>query len=78
MSTEESKIALGQEGVGEGPTKFRTAANRFEVRCGACGDEYYADEGLFAAVNRAEADGLDNPFLCDDCREEYDEIAAEG
>jgi hypothetical protein len=30
-------------GLVEGPTKYKTSVNRFEVPCGICGGIYYVD-----------------------------------
>ena len=67
-----------RQGHAEGPTSYETPANRFEVRCGMCGDLYYVNEAVLAAIDTAVAAGLDNPFMCDDCQEESDELAYDG
>jgi hypothetical protein len=61
-----------------GPTTFRTAENQHELRCGMCGEIYFVDSVTLDSVNTAVAQGLDNPFRCEDCEEEYDEAAYEG
>jgi hypothetical protein len=76
-------MEVGQEvgerpGFDEGPTSYETPVNRFGVRCGMCGDLYYVNEATLAGIDTAVAAGLDNPFMCDDCREETDELAYEG
>src|ERR1043165_1847043 len=61
-----------------GLTPYKTGSNRFELRCGMCGKIYYADEQTFDRINTATRAGLDNPFMCDACEEEHDELAYEG
>jgi hypothetical protein len=65
-------------GLQEGETSYRTPANTVEVRCGMCGGLFYVDEATATAVDFASRAGLDNPFMCADCRDEYDEFAYEG
>ena len=67
-----------QTGLQEGPTSHKTSANGFGVRCGMCGGLFYVDEATAEAVRVATEAGLDNPFMCADCRDEYDELAYEG
>ena len=61
-----------------GPTTFKTEENRHELRCGMCGEIYFVDSETFDGVSVAVEAGLDNPFRCEDCEEEYDELAYEG
>lgn len=65
-------------GLQEGPTSHETPANRSEVRCGMCGGLFYVDEATARSIAVAVETGLDNPFMCKDCRDEYDELAYEG
>ena len=43
-----------------------------------CGDVYFVNSETLEGVNTAVRAGLDNPFRCVDCEEEYDELAYEG
>ena len=61
-----------------GPTTFKTAENQQELRCGVCGDLSFVDEETFRRVTRAIEEGLDNPFMCGDCEDEYDDLAHGG
>ena len=61
-----------------GPTTFKTAEHQHELRCGMCGEIYFVDSETLDSVNTAVQAGLDNPFLCEDCEEAYDEVAFEG
>jgi hypothetical protein len=61
-----------------GPTVFKTARNQHEVRCGMCGKFIYVEEQTFSFVSEAIKSGLDDPFRCELCKEEYDDLAYEG
>ena len=55
-----------------------TDEKQHEVRCGMCARELYVDEGDYAFYSEALMSGLDNPFRCEVCSEEYDDLAYEG
>ena len=55
-----------------------TDENQHEVRCGMCARELYVDEDAYQFYTEALVSGLDNPFRCEVCREEYDDLAYEG
>lgn len=65
-------------GLQEGPTSYKTHADSVEVRCGMCGEVFYVDEATARSIAVAVETGLDNPFMCKDCQDEYDELAYEG
>jgi hypothetical protein len=67
-----------ERGVEEGATSYKTFVNSCPARCGMCGSEYFVNESVHAAIITSAEEGLDNPFMCDDCRGEYDELAYEG
>jgi hypothetical protein len=67
-----------QPGAVAGPTGYRTGINQFELRCGMCGNLYFVDQPTAERVKTAIEQGLDDPFRCEDCEEEYDEMAYEG
>jgi hypothetical protein len=58
-----------------GPTSFMTDRNEHEVRCGLCARAAYVDEESFRLVSEAIDSGLENPFRCEICAEEYDDLA---
>ena len=77
MTTLESAI------VQDRPTLIRAQAvmtddNQHEVRCGMCARELYVDEDAHQFYSDALISGLDNPFRCEVCSEEYDDLAYEG
>ena len=62
----------------KGPTVFKTERNQHEVHCGMCGRPIYIEEETFSFVSDAIKAGLDDPFRCEVCKEEYDDLAYEG
>lgn len=59
-------------------TSTMTDENQYEVRCGMCARELYVDEESHRLYSEALVSGLDNPFRCEVCSEEYDDLAYEG
>lgn len=59
-------------------TSIMTDENQYEVRCGMCARELYVDEESHRLYSEALISGLDNPFRCEVCSEEYDDLAYEG
>ena len=55
-----------------------TDDNQHEVRCGMCARELYVDDEGYRLYSEAINSGLDNPFRCEVCNEEYDDLAYEG
>ena len=55
-----------------------TDENQHEVRCGMCARELYVDEDAYRFYSDALISGLDNPFRCEICSEEYDDLAYAG
>jgi hypothetical protein len=55
-----------------------TDDNQHEVRCGMCAKELYVDDEGYRLYCYAINSGLDNPFRCEVCNEEYDDLAYEG
>ena len=59
-------------------TSTMTDDRQHEVRCGMCARELYVDEDAYEFYTEALVSGLDNPFRCEVCSEEYDDLAYEG
>ncbi|HYV12887.1 MAG TPA: hypothetical protein VE980_18435 [Pyrinomonadaceae bacterium] len=59
-------------------TSIMTDDKQHEVRCGMCARELYVDEDKYRYYAEALLSGLDNPFRCETCSEEYDDLAYEG
>ena len=55
-----------------------TDEKQHEVRCGMCARELYVDEDDYSFYSEGLLAGLDNPFRCEVCSEEYDDLAYEG
>jgi len=64
-----------QPNLVEGPTRYRKGPNQSELICGICGSTYYVDEVTFHQAMAAMDEGADNPFCCDDCEAEYEEVS---
>ena len=59
-------------------TSVVTDEKQHEVRCGMCARELYVNEDDYRFYSEALLSGLDNPFRCEVCSEEYDDLAYEG
>ena len=59
-------------------TSTMTDDKQHEVRCGMCARELYVGEDNYRFYSEAIISGLDNPFRCEVCSEEYDDLAYEG
>jgi hypothetical protein len=57
---------------------FEIEEEEREVRCGMCFREVTVNEDTYRFVSEAMESGLDNPFRCKVCAEEYDDLAYEG
>jgi len=77
MSTVRSHIDQDQLSV-VAARSIMTDDNQHEVRCGMCARELYVDDEGYALYMEAINSGLDNPFRCEVCNEEYDDLAYEG
>jgi hypothetical protein len=74
MTTLRSYIDPDQQ-FATGPTSFMTERNEIEVRCGICARPMYVNEDTYRFGNDEIKSGLDNPFRCEICEEEYDDLA---
>lgn len=77
MSTLHSSIDQNQQWHA-GVSATMTDTNQHEVRCGMCARELYVDEQNYERYVEALNSGLDNPYRCEVCNEEYDDLAYEG
>ena len=55
-------------------TRNPTDRNKFDVYCDMCGEVFFVNEMTFEKISDALREGFENPFICDDCREEQEEI----
>jgi len=74
MTTLRSYIDPDQQ-TATGPTSFMTERNEIEVRCGICARPVYVDEETYRFGSDEIKSGLDNPFRCENCEDEYDDPA---
>jgi hypothetical protein len=77
MSTVQSYIEQNQQRQVTAPS-IMTDDKQHEVRCGMCARELYVDDEGYRLYMEAITSGLDNPFRCEICSEEYDDLAYEG
>jgi hypothetical protein len=77
MTTLRSNMEPDQQRTTD-PAAFIAERNEHEVRCGMCSRAVYVDEETFCFATEAMESGLDNPFRCEVCKEEYDDLAYEG
>jgi hypothetical protein len=78
MSNLRAALNPEEQGVFIGPTPYRTGVNKVELSCGMCGDLYFVEQSTADRVRKAIRQGLDNPFRCTVCEEEYDEMVYDG
>lgn len=62
----------------EAPTRYKIGANQSELTCGVCGGTYYVDDATLERAIVAMEEGLDNPFCCDECETDYEELSHQG
>ena len=58
-----------------GITAYKTRLNSHAAPCGVCNEIFYFDDSAFESLECAIREGGDNPFMCDDCRLYYEEMA---
>ena len=59
----------------EGPTRYKVGPNQSELVCRLCNGIYYVDDVAFRQAMSAREEGIDNPFCCDECEAEYEEMS---
>lgn len=64
-----------QPNVIEGPTLLRKGPNQSALACAYCNRTFYVDDVIFHQAITALAEGLDNPFCCDECEADAEELA---
>ena len=74
MTTLRSYIDPEQQSATTGSTFFKTERNQQEVRCELCGRPEYVDEETFLFLNEAILASQDNPFRCQNCEQEDDNM----
>jgi hypothetical protein len=73
--TEEVDTALAENYISV--TYYPNSRNKYEINCGVCNKTLYTDKETSERINRSIGQGLETPFLCNDCEQEYDELAYE-
>ena len=77
MSTVRSYLDQNQQ-PSSNASAIMTDEHQHEVRCGMCAKELFVDDEGYRLYMEAINSGLDNPFRCEVCNEEYDDLAYEG
>jgi len=77
MNISRTNVELDRQTHSE-PTWLMTERNKYEAHCGVCAKPVYVDEETFCFTREAIESGLDNPFRCEHCAEEYDDLVFEG
>lgn len=57
------------------PTNYLTNDNKNELYCSICGDNLFVNDLIFDDVNKIIEETLENPFLCESCLDEYEELS---
>jgi hypothetical protein len=57
------------------PTAYKTGKNKNELFCSMCGGKVFVDNHIFRDVSRAIKKTTENPFLCEECLTDYEEMA---
>jgi hypothetical protein len=62
--------------IGDRPTYSRIRNGNFQhnLNCSICNQSLYVDKEHYEKVVRSIKEGLDNPFLCEECQEEHTEL----
>lgn len=74
MTNLRSHLDPDQPGTVQGPTPFKTEGNEFQVNCGMCGAIVFVNEDMYRFAKEGIDAGLENPFKCDACEEEEDQL----
>ena len=64
-----------QTNVIDGPTRLRKGRNQRQLVCAFCNGTFYVDEVMFDRAMSAMQQGGDNPFCCDECEAENEELS---
>ena len=54
---------------------YMNGRNKYEINCGTCNKTLYTDKETSERNLRSIVQGLDNPFLCNDCEWEFEDLA---
>lgn len=78
MTNVGTQIDAEQPAAFRGPTEIKAEKKRVEVLCAMCGHTISVDEDMYNFAKEGIESGLDNPFKCEACEEEYDLLSYEG
>ena len=58
-------------------SSFPTSENRYNLNCSSCHRSLYVNKEIYQRAVNAIEEGMDNPFICDDCQDEFAELEHE-
>ena len=56
-------------------SRHPTEGKQLDVYCDMCGEVFFVNELTFEKISAALREGFENPFVCNDCRDELGESA---
>ncbi len=57
------------------PTTEATKTNTHPVYCGICGGKFFVGDSAFRHFNNVVEMSLENPFVCETCESDYDDLS---
>lgn len=57
------------------PTHYQVGENKNKLYCSLCGESYFVDHLIFEDVRKIIEETRENPFICQDCLDEYEDLA---
>lgn len=64
-----------QRNVVAGSTTHKQGPSQWQLTCSYCGGMYYVDNLTFSQAISAMEAGFENPFCCDDCQADLEDVA---
>jgi hypothetical protein len=58
----------------QAPNTFPTEQKGHQVQCSLCNAPFIVDEETYRFATEGLEAGMDNPFKCSDCEQEYGEL----
>lgn len=56
-------------------SSFWTEQNQHEMKCSICFEDFFVDNITYENISHVIDEGMENPFVCDECSLAYDEEA---
>jgi hypothetical protein len=55
-------------------SRVSSGDKRFALNCSLCSEKYYTDQATFDRLINSIEETDENPFVCEECQQEYDEL----